>query len=56
MNESNFMAHYLIYLPRKEKLKTVYTCSMELLLYIMDVNPPIKGRARQARFLSFYNM
>lgn len=47
------MAHYLIYLPRKEKFKTVYTCSMELLLYIMDVNPSIKGRMRQAMFLSF---
>lgn len=32
MNESNLAAHHLIYLLRKESLKTVYACSTEYLL------------------------
>lgn len=52
VNESNLTAHYLIYLPTKESLKTVYTCSMKYLLVKMDINASIKGRARQARLLS----
>ena len=44
--------HNLIQLHRKISLKTVYTCSMEYLLFKMDINPSAKGRARKARLLS----